>query len=104
MKMKKSQAFFAFLPVIFKKSQILEYDNFNEMYEAFNNGEVEALILNNLTLKHATLKNKIANYFLDSKFFKEKDEHVFIFPKNSRYFARISKDPQDHTQCLPRDS
>ena len=75
----------------FKKSQILEYDTFNDMYNAFNNGEVEALILNNLTLKHAALKNKIANYFLDTKFLSEKDAHVLIFPKNSRYFARISK-------------
>ena len=29
------------------------------MYKAFNGGDVEALILNDLALKHATLKNKI---------------------------------------------
>ena len=73
------------------KSQILEYKNFNDMYKAFNGGDVEALILNDLALKHATLKNKIKNYFLDTNLLNGKNEYVFIFPKDSRYFYKVSR-------------
>ena len=74
-----------------KKSQLLEYKNFNDMYKAFNNGEVDALIINNLSLKHAILKNRIKDYFLDTNFSNVTNKRVFIFPKNSRYFKKINK-------------
>lgn len=76
----------------FKKSQILEYENFDDMFKAFNSNETQALILNSLVLKRAILKHKIKDFVLNTKFFDGiKNKYVLIFPKDSVYFSIINK-------------
>lgn len=73
----------------FKDSQIFEFEKLSDMYEAFNKNEVDIIIGNNLLLKHAVIKHKIFNGYLDKNFL-NKEDYVLIFPKDSKYYKIIN--------------